>query len=66
MSVYQKLQETMDNRDLEAYLALLHEDAVFIFHKSGSSFSKSEWSEMVKGMLENDKFIQESLSLIHI
>ena len=60
MSVYEKLQKTMDNRDLEAYLELLHEDAVFIFHKSGNSFSKSEWSEMVKGMLANDKFIQES------
>ena len=65
MSVYQKLQKTMDNRDLEAYLELLHEDAVFIFHKSGSSFSKSEWSEMVKGMLANDNFIQESSRCVY-
>ena len=65
MSVYQKLQETMDNRDLEAYLALLHEDVVFVFHKSGSSFSKSEWSEMVKGMLANDNFIQESSRCVY-
>ena len=65
MSVYQKLQKTMDNRDLEAYLALLHEDVVFVFHKSGSSFSKSEWSEMVKGMLANDNFIQESSRCVY-
>ena len=65
MSVYQKLQKTMDNRDLEAYLALLHEDVVFVFHKSGSSFSKSEWSEMVKGMLSNEKFIQESSRCVY-
>ena len=65
MSMYVKLQKTMENRDLNAYLELLHEDAVFIFHKSGNSFSKSEWAEMVSGMLTNDKFIQESSRCVY-
>ncbi len=65
MSLYAKLQETMHNRDVNAYLELLHDDAVFIFHKSGSKFSKSEWSEMVAGMLANDKFIQESSRCVY-
>ena len=43
MAIYDKLNKTMLDRDVEAYLELLHEDAVFVFHKSGNEFSKSKW-----------------------
>jgi len=65
MTLYDKLQETMTNRDLDSYLELLHEDAVIVFHKQGNQFSKSEWAEMVRGMLANDKFVQESSRCIY-
>ena len=65
MAMYDKLQKTMEARDLNAYLDLLHEDAIFVFHKSGSEFTKSEWAAMVAGMLANDKFIQESSRCVY-
>ena len=55
MGIYDQLNATMADRDTEAYLDLLHEDCVFVFHKSGNEFSKSEWAEMVTGMMANDK-----------
>ena len=65
MAMYDKLQKTMEARDLNAYLDLLHEDAIFVFHKSGREFTKSEWAAMVAGMLANDKFIQESSRCVY-
>lgn len=65
MTLHDKLNETMDNKDVAAYLDLLHEDFTVVFHKSGKSFSKDEWAGMVSGMIENDKFIQESSRCIY-
>jgi hypothetical protein len=65
MAMYDKLQKTMEARDLNAYLDLLHEDAIFVFHKSASEFTKSEWAAMVAGMLANDKFVQESSRCVY-
>ena len=71
MSLHKKLMHICDNRDLSSYLDMLHDDFTVVFHKSGNSFSKEEWSSMVAGMFENEKFVFESsrcvyLSLIHI
>jgi len=60
MAIYDKLLKTMTDRDVEAYLQLVHDDAVFVFHKTGNEFSKSEWGSMATGMMANEKFIQES------
>ena len=60
MAIYEKLLKTMTDRDVDAYLNLVHDDAVFIFHKTGNEFSKSEWGSMATGMMANEKFIQES------
>ena len=32
-------------------VALIHEDAEIIFHKSGNKFTKTEWADMVVGMM---------------
>ena len=65
MSLYADYKQAMDNKDLEAYLALLHDDFTVVFHKSGNSFSKEEWSSMVAGMMANEKFIQESTRCVY-
>jgi hypothetical protein len=65
MSVYEKLTQLMANRNVDAYIDLLHEDFTVVFHKSGSSFGKEEWSSMVREMMANDKFIQESTRCVY-
>jgi len=65
MTMFDKLNQTMLDRDVGAYLNLLHEDFTVVFHKSGNSFNKEEWTEMVTGMMANDKFIQESSRCVY-
>ena len=57
MGLYEKYKQAMDDSDVDAYLTLLHDDFNVVFHKSGKSFSKDEWTSMVTGMMANDKFI---------
>ena len=65
MSMFEKLNQTMQDRHVDAYLNLLHEDFTVVFRKSGNSFSKEEWSGMVSGMVANEKFIQESSRCVY-
>ena len=65
MAMFEKIKKTMSDRDMDAYMELVHEDAVFVFHKSGNNFSKSEWGDMAKGMLANEKFVQESSRCVY-
>ena len=65
MSLHDKLTQSMSDRNVDDYLDLLHEDFVATFHKSGDTFSKSEWAPMVTGMMGNEKFIQESSRCIY-
>ncbi len=65
MSVYEKLTQLMANRNVDAYIDLLHEDFTVVFHKSGSSFGKEEWSSMAREMMANDKFVQESTRCVY-
>lgn len=65
MTLYNKLNQTMVDRDVDRYLELLHEDFTVVFHKSGNSFSKEEWAGMVREMMANDKFIQESSRCVY-
>ena len=60
MSMHAKLNATMINRDTNAYKELLHEDCVFVFHKSGNEFGKTEWISMVEGMMANEKFVNNA------
>ena len=65
MTLYEQLNQTMLDRDVDKYLSLLHEDFTVVFHKSGNSFTKQEWAEMVTGMMANDNFIQESSRCVY-
>ena len=55
----------MINRDTKAYEELLHEDCVFVFHKSGNEFGKKELISMVEGMMSNEKFVNESSRCVY-
>ena len=65
MGVHEKLTQLMASRDIDAYIDLLHEDFTVVFHKSGNSFGKEEWSSMVREMMANDKFIQETTRCVY-
>ena len=65
MCLNDKLNQSMSDRNVDDYLDLLHEDFVVTFHKSGSTFSKTEWASMVAEMIENEKFIQESSRCVY-
>ena len=65
MTLYEKLNQTMLNRDVDAYRDILHDDFTVVFHKSGNSFPKEEWIEMVRGMMANEKFVQESSRCVY-
>lgn len=65
MALYNAYKKAMVENDVTAYLSLLHDDFTVIFHKSGNTFSKEEWASMVAGMMENDKFIQESTRCVY-
>ena len=65
MKLHDKLEQAIANRDIDAYLNLLHEDFTVTFHKSGNSFSKEEWASMVTGMFANEKFIHESSRCVY-
>ena len=65
MSLHKKLMQICYDRDLSSYLDLLHDDFTVTFHKSGNSFSKEDWSPMVAGMFENEKFIFESSRCVY-
>ena len=65
MSLHKKLMQICYDRDLSGYLDMLHDDFTVVFHKSGNSFSKGEWSSMVTGMFENEKFVFESSRCVY-
>ena len=65
MAMYDKLKQTMSDRDVNAYLELVHEDAVFVFHKTGNECSKRDWAGMATGMMANDKFIHNSIRCVY-
>ena len=64
-SVYDKLQKVLDDRNVEGYLGLIHDDAQIIFHKSGDRCNKSEWVSVVGGMMRNPKFVKDASRCIY-
>jgi len=56
MSLYAKIKAAEDARDVDAYLACLHDDFVFVRHQSGTKVTKSEWVPTVTAMMESSAF----------
>lgn len=55
MSLWDKITEAFDQKDAEKYGEFLHQDYEFVSHQSGTSFSKGQMIEMLKGMMASDK-----------
>ena len=53
MSLYAKIKATQDAKDVEGYLACLHDDFVFVRHQSGTEVTKAEWVPTVTAMMES-------------
>ena len=53
MTVYNQLQRAGTDRDVAAYLDLLHDDYVFVRHQSGTEVSKADWTPVVTAMMES-------------
>ena len=53
MTLYEKIQKAGAERDVAAYLDLLHEDYIFVRHQSGTEVSKADWVPVVTAMMES-------------
>ena len=54
MSLYEKIRKTSEDKDIKAYLDLLHDDFVFVRHQTGNEVTKSEWEPTLTAMMESD------------
>ena len=54
MSVHAKLIQAVDQKDMELYASLLHEDYAFVRHQTGTSMGKDQTVEMVTMMVNSD------------
>ena len=55
MSMYAKMMKTTDDRDVDGYMALLHDDYVFVRHQTGTEVSKADWGPAMAEMMASDK-----------
>lgn len=54
MSLYSKVKAAQDAKDMEAYLACLHDDFIFVRHQSGTEVSKTDWIPILTAMMESE------------
>ena len=54
MSLYEKLTQAVEQKDMELYASLLHEDFEFVRHQTGTSVNKAQTVEMVQMMVNSD------------
>jgi ketosteroid isomerase-like protein len=53
MSIYTELKKAIDNRDIEAWIKIYHDDYIFIRHQSGTKMNREEFLEMGEKMMSN-------------
>ena len=56
MSLYAKIKAAQDAKDVEGYLACLHDDFVFVRHESGTEVTKAEWMPTVTARMESSSW----------
>ena len=54
MALYPTLIKSVDEKDMDLYASLFHEDYAFIRHQTGTSMSRDQIVEMVKMMINSD------------
>ena len=57
MSLYEKMERAMDQRDAAIYAEVLHPDFTFFRHQSGTEMSRDQMVEMLNMMMSNDKVV---------
>ncbi len=65
MSLYDKINQTNDERDVDAYLDLLHDDYVFVRHQTGMEMTKAEWEPAMRTMMASDALKVETNRCIY-
>ena len=58
MSVYEKMQKITEDRDVGAFMGLMHKDFVMVSHQDGSTNNKDDLGEMVSYMFSSDDFME--------
>ena len=53
MSIYTELKKAIDNRDIEAWIKIYHDDFIFVRHQSGTKMNREEFLEMGEKMMSN-------------
>ena len=57
MSLYEKMERAMDQRDAAIYAEALHPDFTFVRHQTGTEMSSDQMVEMLNMMMSNDKVV---------
>ena len=42
MSIYTELKKALDNRDIEAWIKIYHDDFILVRHQSGTKMNREE------------------------
>jgi len=57
MSLYEKIRKSGEDRDVDAYLDLLHDHYVFVRHQSNTEVSKTDWIPVVTAMMKSPDLV---------
>ena len=55
----------MDNNDVNAYADLLHDDFKFVRHATNTEMTKSDWVNIISGMMESRKVTRTNSRCIY-
>ena len=65
MSLFEMIIRTNDDRDVDAYLNLLHDDYVFVRHQTGTEINKADWEPAMRAMMASDDLQVETSRCIY-
>ena len=65
MSFFEKFEAAMENRDLDAMMALMHPDWTMVMHSTGKVVQLNEWKEMFGNVIACDNFKREKVRCIY-
>lgn len=57
MAVFENWNKAMNDRDVEAVMACIHDDFEFVRHQSGTSMNKDEMAAMMRGFMASDQVV---------
>ena len=60
MSLFAKLQESMEKRDAGLLISIYHDDYQFVRHQSDTTFNKEQMLSMITAMLASDAVQQNN------